>query len=307
MAHTVSHDFPKISNSDLLEDLSRQPFLWRSLPQYLEPASLVDGVYVGYAVNSFWSDPSRARGDRLVAVPSGIEGEVEVSVSVEGNEEVCFRALTPLVFYGELRDCRIEAPIDIELRGQRGASALYMRGDVIVICQSLNLGAQNIWIEKDGETWLEAQTVIVPPQLRLQVSEKARVGWGGILERSHPWKTFNQSLPPPYLSPQQTTPLRALIQECAWRLPSAAPIILSKDFTAPAGDHKLDWAERRFPGNFPELIRLMVAHGLASSEPTDTSGSPKLRVRFRTAWSDLVEAIQDIQTHPEFEEFIRQT
>lgn len=154
----------------------------------------------------------------------------------------------------------------------------------------------------DGQIWLEADQVTSSPRLELNLKNGAKVGWGGQLARLHPWNRLPTTLDAPYTLPTQDL-LTALIDECWQRLPQAGALTLNPDFSVPDDDRRMRWVGRQFPTQFAGLIRLMVKHGLASSEAMPASGKAKIRVHFDITWAKLRESLRQSETPPQLQGF----
>ena len=64
------------------------------------------------------------------------------------------------------------------------------------------------------------------------------------------------------------------------------------------------WASRQFSAQLPELMKLLIKHGVASSGRVDASGKDKVRVRFDFAWWELVGALEDPSRFPNWQTLI---
>lgn len=196
----------------------------------------------------------------------------------------------PLWLYGQIRDCRIDINGHVKLCGDAVGSVggtFLVRGPVEIVCGTLEADSDVTTFE--GTNWLEAESVTGRARLELHVAPGAEVGWGGALATNYPWNRIASAVSPPYATPHANV-LDALLTECAARLPMGAAITLRPDYTNP-NDDRLRWVDRQFQKEFATLIRLMVAHGLASVEELSAKGETKVHVRFGVAWHDLAAAV----------------
>jgi hypothetical protein len=301
IAHAIAHDLLKADNLDRTANFSSQPFLWRAFSQKLSNGYRIDGRYVGYILNSFWNEPIQSA--RQVVIDSINENDATISIFQNKRRSLVFSASTPLTFYAQIRDCEADLDGDVKLVGEgpSSATAFYGRGSSAIICSSAEIGAASLRVE--GGLWFEASFVSTPPQFHIFMLNGAKVGWGGNIAQHHPWNEIAQTLEPPY-STIPDNPLNSLAIALARKLPGGAPLILNQDFTLVPDDPKTRWAKRQFSRQLPELIKLLVGHGLASTEPLDASGKDKkVRVRFDFAWWDLVGALENPTGFPSWQSF----
>ncbi|MGH6792654.1 MAG: hypothetical protein ACRECF_07950, partial [Methyloceanibacter sp.] len=238
-----------------------------------------------------------------VTIRSADAGSGSVEIPMREGASISLLATTPLALYAQVRECHtdVEAEVKIVGYGPRGSAAVfYARGPATMICSSMEVIADTIRFE--GDVWFEADEVIAPPRLELSVNG-ARVGWGGQLATRYPWNRIIPKLDVPYDRTDGDT-LRALVRECARRIPPGGTVALNPDFTAVEGDPHTRWVVRQFRKEFPELVRLMVDSGLATSEAMAVSGSGKVRVRFDVTWDELVEALENPDKTSKWRDFL---
>jgi hypothetical protein len=302
LAHAVYNDLVRSADLTLLGQMSRQPFLWRSLSGKLETQpTLLDGRYVGFVLNSFWNDP--VRDDANVAIRSTANDSALVFVPSAPHRTLGVEVTLPLSLHGQARQCSIDIDGDLEVHGQTvgKADAAFVLQAVDIICGHLEVQADVVRFE--GRTWLEATGVTSRPRLDLHLKGGAGVGWGGVLGTTYPWNRLPSSVEPPYSTPPADT-LEALIDECWRRLPAGAAITLRTDYSNP-GDDRLRWTDRQFPQSLPKLIELMVDHGLASRERMSAADVPKLRIRFSACWEDLRRTVRGEDVAAAYTAFVK--
>jgi hypothetical protein len=300
LAHAVQHDLLRNTDLQILAELSRQPFLWRSLRRLMEGSrSLeIDGRYVGYLLNSFWNDPI-PRNPRVI-VRSAEEGWISVHLPMEGGKDLLFKALLPMHFYGQVRDVDADVPGTITFEGhiaEGSGSALYVHGCTTIICENIEVAANAITI--DGQLWLESATIVSSPRIKLGVRKGAKVGWGGKVAESYPWSEVPSSLVPPPKGPPDV--VTALITECSLRPPSGV-LVVSDDYSFSVVENQ--WVEKRFPGKFPQLLKLLIKHGLADGESFGTYAQTKFRIHMRTTWMELRNALTNPSEAPTIQSFL---
>lgn len=292
--------------ADRLIDLSRQPFIWRSISRLLESSTLIEGEYVGYILNSYWNDrlTDEASSSRVYMRPSDSDGAVSVRIPTSGGRWVSFEAVLPLKFYGIARDCDADIPgkVIFEGSGARGSGKSLRLHEFTLISEVAGIEADTVRL--DGNVWMEAQELSAPPHLRL-IRNGAKVGWGGQFARQYPWSKEIVDLRPPYETPPEGK-LSSLVRECVIRFPAGITLILNPDFSPVRGDPQTRWITRHFSTEFPRLITLMHDYALASSDPTFGAGSGKVKVRFSTMWVDLLRALDDSSTSTIPIDFINQ-
>lgn len=307
LAHAVSNDLLRDTDLQVLENLSRQPFLWRSLRRQLTGGvSLIDGRYLGCALNSFWNDPI-TRDPYVVIRSTGDDGSANLQVVGDTKGELIFEVTLPLTLYGQIRDCDIDVRETVTLKGRarrESPSAFYVHGATTIVCDAMDIIADSITL--GGKVWFEAAQVTWPARLNLHLKNGAEVGWAGQFAEQYPWTRFSSTLTAPYPVRSEDL-LTSLIEECRARLPGG-PLILSDDLSPVPNEPRMQWVARRFPNAFPRLLRVMVDHGLASTEPYKPSGTGrKIRMRFGVAWQELRNALQSPTTAPtNLREFLKE-
>jgi hypothetical protein len=311
IAHAVSRDLLKDLDPGILERLSRQPFLWRSLrPELNSGDALIDGKYLGCVLNSYWNDP--ATENSRVIIRSFSDGEsARITIGAGTKTEIELEATSPLSLYGQIRDCDIDVPSGITINGyaprESASSTFYIHGITTIICDAVEFKADTITI--DGKVWLEASRVTCDPRLNLYLMNSTLVGWEGQFAERPPWNQIPSKLSAPYPRADQR-PLIKLIDECRSRFPIGSALILNENFSIPELDARthLRWAVRNYSEQFSDFLRLMVTHGLASSEFIQASGSDrKIRVRFNINWDDLRTACKNpTQASAVFQKFLEE-
>lgn len=303
LAHALYNDLLRSADLTLLGNMSRQPFLWRSLSGKLEmQPTLLDGRYVGFVLNSFWNDPVRS--GTHVAIRSTANDSALVFVPSERHRTLSIEVAPPVWLYGQVFDCNIDIDGDLEMHGQtfgKAGDAFVVRGLVEIICAHLKVETEIVRLE--GRTWLEADRVTSRPKLNFHLKGGGEVGLGGVLRVTYPWKQLSSTIEPPYSTPPVDT-LEALIDECWRRLPAGVTITLSTGYSNP-GDDRLRWTDRQFPHSFPKLIELMRRHGLALVEKMSAADQQKVRVRFSGSWEELRRTIRGEDVGAVYTGFIR--
>jgi hypothetical protein len=276
---------------DRLINLSRQPFLWRSISRLLIESALIDGDYLGYMLDSYWNDRLTEDAVSSVVYIRPSESDGAALVNIPSGRKVSFEVLLPIRFYGIAKNCDIDVAgkIILEGSGARGSGKDFRLQRVTLISDAVGIEADIIRL--DGDIWMEAQEVSTPPHLRL-VRNGAKVGWGGQFAQLYPWNKEVADLRSPYDN-QPFDKLNDLVNECAIRFPAGITLILNPDFSPVRDDPQTRWINRRFSADFPKLISLMQVHNLASSDPTFGAGSGKVKVRFSTNWINFLRALKD--------------
>jgi hypothetical protein len=302
LAHAVSQDLLAGTDTRLLADLSRQPFLWRSLRSQIKdsPNLLVDGRYLGYVLNSYWNDPI-IRSPR-VAIRSVEDGAADVHMPTEGGQVLLLiKVALPLHFYGQLRDCDADVQGAIKLEGHAAigsASAFYVYGKTTIIGETIDVAADTLTI--DGQFWLECAVITSSPRLNLNPKKNAEVGWGGNIASRYPWNGLPTTLAPPYVVKPGDV-LTALINECALRLPDRV-LVTNDDYSFSESENQ--WIARNFRIAFPELLKLLIKHNLARAEGFGTYAQKKFRIHMNTKWLDLRDAFGNRSSDPKLRAFV---
>lgn len=303
LAHAVCHDLLKGADTRLLADLSRQPFLWRSLRSQIEGSKdlLIDGRYAGYVLNSYWNDPILE--SPHIVVRSVEEGAADIRLPTERGQELLIKIALPLHFYGQVRDCDVDVQGLIRLEGHASngsASALYVHGKTTIIGESIHVAADTLTI--DGKFWLESAAVSSSPRLTLHRKKGAEVGWGGNVADSYPWNSLPSILAPPYeVMPGDL--LTVLINECSLRLPDRV-LVCNDDITFSENENK--WVARNFSRAFPQLLKLLIKHELARAESFGTYAQNKFRIHMEIKWLDLRNALNNLPSDPKLKAFVEE-
>jgi hypothetical protein len=292
VAYAIAHNLLKPRTVDRAAALSNQPFLWRAFSQQAIIDQTIDGQFLGYIFNSLWNDPIQEKSNRHVAVYGSNGDSVTVSVLQNKRRVLAFGARTPISFYGQIRDCEVEFSGTVQLVGEGPSSgtAFYGRGNSTIISQAVDVRSASITVE--GSLWLEGETVSTPPQFHIFVINEGSVGWGRHLADQYPWNEIEQTLPQPYDDEVPDDPLIELALGLARRLPGSTPLVLTQFYTPVPGDPLTRWAARKFSPQLSELTKILIKHGMASTEALGVGSEPKFRVRVNFAWWDLVTALQ---------------
>jgi len=234
------------------------------------------------------------------------DGSVRVLIMRDGDDEPLFDAVPPVSLFAQVRKCNIDVSATVKLVGQGpsgAASRFTIHGSITIICDALEVLADALIL--DGEIWIESESVVSPPRVRLFPKEKARVGWGGRLATTFPWTQVPSTLPPPYGRPDGDV-VAEMIAECVRRLPAGGVITLTPGFGVP-DDVRMRWVSREFPTAFPRLMAAMKEAELASvDESVSAHGERKVRVHFNVAWNDLERALVEPAWNPRLQTFLRE-
>lgn len=290
IAHAIFHDLLRLGDNTFLAPLSRQPFIWRSLSEVLQTeSSLIDGRYVGYALNSLWNDPMRESGN--VRIGEGEEGTFAVAVvPLKEHRELRAQLTLPLWLYGQARDCSIDVAGSVKLFGEgvAGPGGFFLfKGTTELVCDSLETDADAISFE--GKAWIEADDLTAKARIDLKLAKDAQVGFAGMLSETFPWNRLPQSLARPR-SRANLSVLESLLEECSRRLPEGATITLRPDLSNP-DDGRLSWVDRRFKAEFATLVNVMISHRLAVVDQLSSKGETKVHVRFNISWREMFDEV----------------
>lgn len=293
LAHALLGDLLNDTDSKVVADASRQPFLWRSLHRQLSPETLLDGRHVGYVLSSFWTDPITK--NTAVVIRSPEPGGVEARLSY-CDQEAMFAATMPLQLDGAIRDCNIDVmggPIKLQGHAPHGSGAIFqIIGTTTIVCDVIDIVADTVTLH--GNIRLEAEEIHATERLEVRPKNGTQVGWGGTFATTYPWNQIRSTLAPARVASHDDR-LHALLQECSRRLRGV--LTLNEDMTVPSDDPHTRWAARTFPDEFPRLMRALVAMGLATTELMSSAGSDqKVRVHLKTQWSQLPNLVSEATT-----------
>jgi hypothetical protein len=293
--------------AQILRDVSREPFLWRSLERRLRADSLLDGAYAGCVLNSLWNEPDPKDVQTTVLPADG--GGARVILILSPTKRIEFNATLPLVLFEQARAFTAElgedATVELEGRaGRNGGPAWFtLRGPVTLICGTLTIGADVIQLE--DRIWLQANNAVptrgVPT---LVAGTNMRIGLEGALVRMYPWNQLRRTIASPDEGAAPLSAFERLIQLCDERIGSI-PVHLYPDYTIPDGP--LSWLRRQFGEIFPRLVDLMIREGIAQKgerEKGVRGAVPMVVVRFGQAFSEIRAALRGDDVRPEVRGFV---
>jgi hypothetical protein len=303
IAHAIVHDLLSNTDTSLLVDFSRQPFLWRFLRGEIEHSAgvLIDGRYVGYILNSYWSDPITR--SPIIVINSDEVGSANVHVSTDGVKDLSFTITLPVQFYGQMRNCTVNIEGGAELVGRAAngsGSTFYVYGKTAVIAESIDVAADTLTIEE--QLWMESAEIESSPRLSVHTRKDAKVGWGGVISGKYPWNALTSTLAPPYgVEPGDV--LTALVYRCSLRLPDRV-LVTTDDYRFSADENK--WVARDFPTAFPQLLKLLIKHNLAYTETFGTYAQNKFRIHMNITWSALRDALKASSNNSQLTAFLNE-
>jgi hypothetical protein len=301
MANSIAADRP-IRGRELLSALSRQPFLSRSLASLLTPDSLIDGKYLGFILNSFWSDPLTS--DSAIFLyslsdGSGVAASITSGTSTPNKTPIEFMTTTPINLFGQLKDAEVDVADEIILEGvgEAASKTFFFDGKVVVSASLLSIHATKLNLA--GECWLDPDALNAAGQISLDIKKDAKFGWGPSIRDKYPFSRHVATMADP-TDPLDSSKLELLLKECVRRFRTGTALTLNPDLSAPQNDLYTRWTRRHFAKEFPILVSLLVQFGLAHEEPMQASGAGKVRVRLH----ESMEAIRDaVLTSPPSEQF----
>lgn len=277
-----------ISQSEHLDNLSRQPFLWRSIEKRLDEETEIDGRYLGIILNSFWSDPLTR--DHRVTIRETEDGTAVVSIEAERGATTSplkFQVAAPFILRGLLKNGDIDVRGNLFLTGMGNdaTSRSFSFENSLVHSESpITLDAAKIRIA--GPVWLDSEIAHLGAQLSLEFEKGAKYGWGQQLANKYPFSQHPGTLDQPH--EEEGGKLERLLSECARRFTTGAALALNPDFSAPDGDGFTQWTNRPYKREFPILIDELVKHGLADTDVMPVRGSVgRTRVRLKESMQTI--------------------
>ena len=295
LAHAVVNDLLRRADLGTLANLSNQPFLWRSVRKQNTDDSYIDGRYLGYVLASFWNEPI-AHGEGVV-IRSNDAGLAVVYEKNLARETAILRALLPIAFFGEIRDCDIDVQGKVSLEGRpRGSQRVFeVHGDASIVCDELDVIADSLMLH--GNVWVEAEAVTSSPKLEIALKNGTRVGWGGKVSSEHPWKRYEQTLEAPR-STANSDKLTKLVEECTRRLPGA--LTFNADYSI-VDDMRMRWAHRQFGSELPLLVGVLVDFDLASTAKIPVN---LVQVHLKVSWGEILEAVRAPTPSTKLKQFV---
>jgi hypothetical protein len=288
LVHAITNNLLKDRGLELLADLSQQPFIWRFVRTragHLGELPL-KGDFIGYVLNSYWNDPNMSGGGIRIRSKDG--GSANVAIPTGGGDSLAVTVTLPIRYYSQMRGCdlQVKGCVSLEGRSAKGSgSAFFMHGRSTVVVETLEVLSDSLTI--DGILWMQADVIKASARLALHARQDAEVGWGGKLAESYPWSRVPPTLAPPPTDGESDV-LTVLLDRCASRLPDRVLVILD-DYTF--SDTENRWVARDFAHEFPQLLRLLIKHKLATAETFGTYAQNKYRIHLNTTWASLRHAL----------------
>lgn len=285
LATAITNVWP-IKDEQLLRQMARQPFLWRSVKSALKSDTIAEGKYLGFILSSFWSDPL-TKDERVLVRDIDGDGGTFVEIVVR-DDAVTFTATTPLHFYGQVRNVSIETTEPLSLVGVGdGASRVFtFDGNNRLVGSRIDLHATELRF-RSGSTWLDAEVLPTAGQLSLVILKDVEYGWSDSLSRTYPFSNYPRTLTPE--SDAVDDELVALLGDCAARASAGTPLPMFPDYTVADNDY-LQGVFAKHGKNFSTMIAVLVEEGFAQTSPIQAAGPSKIRVRLKTPFYDLLSA-----------------
>jgi hypothetical protein len=281
---------------DELMLVSRQPFLWRSFLRSDAEGALIDGAFLGYLLDSFWSDPVRAKG----TVTFKQKTDDYVDVNIPGSEHPVTVIGLPIVFFGQVVDIDVDMPsleARFDGRSLKGQGSQFAFRNSKVTCGSVDFRTQNLVLA--GTSWLSADTVVqTPTQIRLEPG--AALGWGGAIGARRPFREHASTIQDPHRR-VRARGLEALLSECVHRQVSPT-IVVSTDYAIADRESggPLTWMKAEHEPTLQVFLRLLVKHGAAKQTPLESRGAiRKITVHLNVPWTDLLDEYRRLISAPD--------
>ena len=275
--------------------VSRQPFLWRSFLRSDNEGTLIDGGHVGFLLDSFWSDPVRAKGN--VTFNKKADGYVEVSIPGASNPLTV--VVPPIVFFGQIVDIELDLP-DLEIRfdgrSLNGQGSQFAMRSSRITCGAVDFRTQALVLE--GRNWLSADTILqLPTQLRLESG--AEVGWGGAIGTRRPFREHASTIQDPHRR-VRARGLEALLTECVHRQISSV-VVVSADYAIADQESggPLTWMKAEHEPTLQAFFHLMIEHGAAKLTHLPSKGTTKkVNFHMNVLWTELLDEYRQLVTDP---------
>jgi len=281
--------------ADELGLVSRQPFLWRSFLRADSADTLIDGAFLGYLLDSFWSDPVRARG----SVTFAQESEGYVDVTIPGSASPVTVVVPPIVFFGQVVDINLDMPTleaRFDGRSLKGQGSQFALRNSKLTCGSVDFRTQNLVFA--GTSWLSADTIVqTPTQIRLESG--AEVGWGGIIGTRRPFREHAPTIQDPHRR-VRARGLEAMLSECVHRQ-IASTIVVSTDYEVADRESggPLTWMKAEHEPTLQAFLRMLVEHGAAKETPLASKGTlRKVTLHLNVPWDELLDEYRQLIANP---------
>lgn len=275
----------------LLAIYGRQPFLWRFCRRLVLEDSIISGDQLSYVLGSFWSDETLGSNKATVEIVSG-EEDLALLQIVTPTDSITLRILPPVALKREIRGLTVNLPgVEVIICGWPEADTRSMRctGDVRILAGTLRFDLERLQVGElstPSSCHIVAQKADGDRQVTIDVQPNSTLIVGGDLVGRYPWdsvaKTEQQA--------PSGDPIWDLLADCATRLPGKLPIVVLSSYEL-TDDDRVEWA-RRHGDLFPRLLRTLVNHGFAKSDPFPSKEDTKMRVRPEQHWSVLKEAYE---------------
>ncbi|WP_156143807.1 hypothetical protein [Sphingomonas taxi] len=276
----------KIQDHNILRQLARQPFLWRSLRGTLAGDAILEGEYLGYVLTSFWNDPL-TKDERVEITDKEDDADAFVTIDVL-EDSLTFKATTPVYFFGQIRNVTVntDEPFTMVGIGEGSSQAFSFSGNNNVTGSMVDLRATEIHL-RNGRTWLDADIVPAAGQLSLIIADGVEYGWSAQLSNVYPFSIFPSTINADEVENRDR--LAGLLSDLAARSPVGTSLMLHADYSVPENDY-LRTIFSEYGHDFKTLMTTLVGEGWANSAPMQVKGPPKVRVRFKASFGQLRDA-----------------
>ncbi|WP_230629328.1 hypothetical protein [Sphingomonas sp. Leaf37] len=288
----------RLEDELLLKEAARQPFLWRSMRGKLSENILIDGSYLGYVLNSFWSDPLTQ-----ADAASIIDGHEATTVSIRADGlDVAFPVTTPVMFYGRVRNTTVSIHDAASFIGAGHDNAAFIFEGVNNLVAGVSaLHASQMRVR--GDLWLDTDMSLLTGQLSLNIEPGTVYGWGESLINKYPFSKNDGNRSQPGAQPLDDQ-LYTLLVACSAKTQGTTIATLT-DYSGVPNDF-LYSVYQRSPENFKALIATLVSHGFAETSPMQAAGPAKLRIRLKLSFGNLASELDSGGSTPELRELLQE-
>ena len=270
----------------LLATYGRQPFLWRFCRRLFQDDSVITGDQLSYVLGSYWSDDSLGSNKATVEIVSG-EKDLALLRIMTPTNGTTVQVLLPVTFRREVRNLTVELPgEEVLIGGWPDADMRSMRctGEVRIHAGTLRFDLERLQVGElstSSSCHIVAQQVDGDRQLTIDVQSNSTLIIGGSLVDRYPWDSVAKT----EQEDPTDDPIWNLLDDCTKYLPLKLPVVAFTSYEL-TSDRRLEWATRH--GDlFSRLLRTLVNHGFAKTDPFPSKEDPKIRVRPEQQWSEL--------------------
>ncbi len=276
-----------------LASLSRYPFLWRCFWHQMTESIVkenLDGKYVGFLLRSYCSDPLSHNNEEIQI--TGTDNEVKVLCSSEqGGILFEFSARPPIVLFGDVRNCEIEAnnfEIIVVGDAKNDARVFRFQGKNIIDSAKAQFHADLVVV--DDHLWINVRDNFTQDRIpTLRVPEGKSLKASGAICGRDPWSNYavvKSSADTPKLDDSEME-IVSIIEQAIVKGVRGKSYYTNDRFELDDQDLTIKWLRRSWACE--GFLRTLVGSKCANRAPDDTSGTYNQKIILRVEWQDMLD------------------